>query len=93
LIMRVRIGELRRIIREVVEESLPPGASIEERSKVFKQYSGEDNDVWEEYMRDDFMQMASGGQARGLRKKMFSHWRDEDFDSIVFQIDKIHGYV
>ena len=91
--MRITIGHLRRIIREVVEEISPPGASAEERSKVFKQYSGEDNDVWEEYMRDDFMQMASGGQAHGLRKKSFPHWKDEDFDSIVFQIDRVHGYV
>ena len=92
--MRITIGHLRRIIREVVEDQMGvKGASPTEKHEMVLKFSGEDNDLWEDHVRDYFMDMGVGGQAKGLRVQSFSHWSDQDFEDVIQQIDQIHGYI
>lgn len=89
--MRITIGHLRRIIREVVEGLGSP--TDEEKNKVFLDYSGEHNDVWEDFMREYFMDMAAGGRAHGLKDEHFPNWTSDDFYEIIDRIDRVHGYI
>lgn len=89
--MKLSHRELKRIIREVLEEVQGPTA--EEKNKVFLDYSGEHNDAWEDFMREYFMDMAVGGRAHGLKDEHFPNWSSDDFYEVIDRIDQLHGYV
>ena len=101
--MRITIGHLRRIIREVVEETQIPGASEQEINDAIERYSGEESDYWDGYIREQFLDMSVGGNPDGLRNPnlsnfnpgveypSFKNWRDEDFKRVVDEVDMILG--
>lgn len=101
--MKISVGQLRRIIREVVKETQIPGASEQEINDAIERYSGEESDYWNGYVRKQFLDMYVGGNPDGLRNPnlskfnpgveypSFKNWRDEDFKRVIDEVDKILG--
>ena len=88
MIMRVRIGELRRIIRSVLLERAGGGEVGDFINDVL-----DNPDDWHDFMHDDFIALSQGEEIPPERRSLYpGHWEEGDFDAVIYRLDTIWGY-
>ena len=81
--MKITESKLRRVIRQVINES----ADVEShKESVIAQFK-EDSFRWQRYAQGDFYHFADGGDGDGMRHQYYPGWSDKNFIDVIIAID------
>jgi hypothetical protein len=90
--MRITQKQLRQIIKEELTRAnemygaMPHrrfGATPEEVQAKIAQFRGERRSMWMSGVMFDYENMASGGDAGGIRQDYYHYWNDGDFAAVL----------
>jgi hypothetical protein len=90
--MKITQKQLRQIIKEELTRAnemygaMPPrrfGATPEEVQAKIAQFRGERRSMWRSGVMLDYEDMATGGDAGGIRQDYYPNWNDGDFAAVL----------
>jgi hypothetical protein len=84
--MRITERRLKNIIRSVIKESTDTQSHERHKDSAINRFKT-DSFVWDRFSRNDFYQMAEGGDAYGVRNEFYSVWSDQDFVDVIIAVD------